>query len=156
MLDELGVAVGRLARMRGEIFLPQQLQGHALASQLAVDAQHIGQHSLTARLVRRRRCKQGGRQRGLVHGHQRRPVQPGHPRRRDVLANHALGQLQGTGNLLVGQAGLKLEAQTFFDVSHGYSRRRHLPLPKSVEDGGASGHAQRRGRLSLSRDRRFR
>ena len=130
VLDELGVAVGRLPRMRGEILLPQQLQGDALAPQLAVDTQHVRQHPLTARLARRRRREQGGRQRSLVHGHQRRPIQPGHTRRRDVLADHALGQLQSAGDLLVGQTGLKLEAQTFFDVSHGYSRRRHPSSPE--------------------------
>jgi hypothetical protein len=62
------------------------------------------------------------------------------------LADDALGQLQGAGDLLVGQVGLEPEAQAFFDITHGYSLRRHPSIPRNgTEGGGASGHAQRSG-----------
>lgn len=59
------------------------------------------------------RCRQGY----LI---QRRPLHACLTGRRDVLAGDALGQLQGPGNLLVREASLELEMQTFFDITHGY------------------------------------
>ncbi|MNS78704.1 hypothetical protein D3C72_1123290 [compost metagenome] len=157
VLDELGIAVGRLLGMGGDVLLPQQLQGDALAPQFAVDSDQIRQHPLTARVAHLGGGQQCRRQRDLIQRGQRRPLQACLAGRRDVLADDALGQLQGPGDLLVREASLKLEAQTFFDITHGYSLRRHSSTPqKRARVTVTSGHAQRGGRISLSRDRRFR
>ena len=62
MLDDLGVAVGRLLGMGSDVLLPQQLQGDAFAPQFAVDADHVRQHPLAAGLAQfgsrqQRRCQ---------------------------------------------------------------------------------------------------
>lgn len=64
MLDELGVAVGRLLGMGGDILLSPQLQGDALAPQFTVDSDQIRQHllpqvwrSLAAGSRQQRRCQ---------------------------------------------------------------------------------------------------
>ena len=44
VLAELRISVGGLTRMLGAMFLPQQHQRHALATQLLVDAAVVGLH----------------------------------------------------------------------------------------------------------------
>ena len=137
VLDELGVAVGRLLGMGGDVLLPQQLQGDALAPQFAVDRDQIRQHPLAAGLAHLGSWQQCCRQRDLIQRGQHRPLQACFVGRRDVLADDALGQLQGPGDLLVRETSLKFEAQTFFDITHGYSLRRHPSTsPKTGEGDG--------------------
>ena len=154
MLDELGVAVGWLLGMGGDVLLPQQLQGDALAPQFAVERDQIRQHPLAAGVAHLGGGQQRRRQGLFIQRGQHRPLQACFVGRRDVLADDALGQLQGPGDLLVREASLKLEAQTFFDITHGYSLRRHSSTPQNrARVTVASGHAQRGGSVSLSRDR---
>ena len=49
----------------------------------------------------------------------------------EVLADHALGQLAGPGDLLVAEIGLVLEAQYFDDFLHWNPRCRHSPSPSN-------------------------
>ena len=120
---ELGVLVGRQAGMALAVLLPQQLQGHALAAQLAMHPRQIDAGPLTT-LARRRRA-QPRRKLGLVQRRHARPVEAGNPGPGHVLADHALGQTQGTANALVREPAVELETKQFLDVAHGHSRCRH-------------------------------
>lgn len=86
------------------MYSSQHLQFHTLAAQFTRKIEHIRQHTVAA-------CMHdfGGRNQGGVK------------RRLDILADHAFGQPQGAGDLLVGQVGPELQAQAFFCIAYGCS-----------------------------------
>ena len=99
--------MGGLARMLGAMFLPQQHQRHAFASQLLVyeaivwqhetaDSPGCAQHSVVQRCVIERL--------DLI------PVQTCRCGQSEVLGDDAFGDLQGGCGSLVGEPGFKFEA----------------------------------------------
>ena len=132
-LAETAVAIGPLL-MPGHILGPKQLQGHPLALELLVDLKVV-------RLDEARRLLLGWEQQGLeadfVHPLGQGPGDTLGPGKADVLADRALGELAGAGDLLVAESGLVLEAQYFDDFLHWNPRCRHSPSPQAKDDGCA-------------------
>ena len=107
---------------------PQLLQGHALALELLVDLEVVGlDEPVRLRLGR----EQQRLQRRFIRVLGKRPAQPLGLGQAEVLADHALGQLAGPGDLLVAEIGLVLEAQYFDDFLHWNPRCRHSPSPSN-------------------------
>ena len=104
-----------LARVLGAVFLPQQHQRHAFASQLLVHAAVFGLHKAAGSLG----CaQQSAGQSGVVQQLNVIPVQPCRCDQREVLADDALGDVQRGGGVLVGEPGFKLETQYVSYLAH--------------------------------------
>ena len=112
VLAELRIAPGTRLGMLGDVLLPQQQQGDALAAELLVNAAPIGFH--VGREARRAR-QQPSKQRSLIPRAHRLPIQPGGRGQSDVLRDDTLGYRQGGGNLLVRELTLPLQANDVLD-----------------------------------------
>ena len=115
VLAELRVAVNGLARMLGAMFLPQQHQRHAFASQLLVNAAIVGLHETAD--------SPGGAQHSVVQCRvvqalDLNPVQTGRCGQRHILGDHAFGDAQGGGASLMGEPGFKFETKYVPYLAH--------------------------------------
>ena len=122
VLAELRVAPGLdwvvrtvLVANLGAVFLPQQHERDALATQLLVDAPEIG---LGVGVAGARGCQQASLQRGFVHGRYGLPVQCSGNGQAHVLGDNAFGDAQGISDLLVGLSTLEFETQCVFEFAH--------------------------------------
>ena len=113
---ELGVlvAVG-LALL---VFHVQQLEGHALSSQLAMDRRPVGQRP--ARRWRRLRPReQAGLELCVVHAVGQRPAETGLERADQVVGHGGVGQARGRPGRAATQALAEGEAEDLADLAHG-------------------------------------
>lgn len=99
----------------GAVFVPQQHEGHALASQLLVDAPVVGPSVGVAGSGRR---QQAALQGGFVHASNGRTIQASGYRQAHIFGDHAFGDTKGKGDLLVGQATVEFETQGVFEFAH--------------------------------------
>ena len=99
VLAELGVAVYRAIRVAFSVLLPQQHQGHAFALELLTYLCVVGFHKGTAALGGA--THQAGVQCRLVHGLDLRPLQTSGAGEFDVFGDHAFGDAQRGGDVLV-------------------------------------------------------
>jgi hypothetical protein len=113
---ELGVlvAVG-LALL---VFEVQQLEGHALSSQLAMDRRPVGQRP--ARRRRRLRLReQAGLELCVVHAVGQRPAEAGLERADQVVGHGGVGQARGRPGRAAAQSLAEGEAENLADLAHG-------------------------------------
>ena len=132
---ELGVLDAKARVLVGQrvargVLLPQQHQGDAGPLELLMhDAEVRG---LLVAAAWQRRAIQPGLQFFITEGLDDLPVHAGHPGQRDVLAHHALGDLQRAADLVVAQPGLQVQAQCLSDLSHRDSVGWHRLGPQKA------------------------
>ena len=113
MLEELRAPPGALARVRGDVLLPQQHQRHALAREFAMHAGKVRHHHLR---MLGAAVEQSRLQRLLVHAGDRCPIgQTGRLSQAYVLGHNALGDVQRLRDSLVRQARVVLESKSFLN-----------------------------------------
>ncbi len=95
-------------RVTAGVLLPQQHQGHAGAFELLVNDREIGGELIAG--ARHRRAVQPPLQLDVGQRLGHRPVHPGRPGQRHVLAHRALGQLERAGHFAIGQPNLQVQA----------------------------------------------
>ena len=128
-LAELGVSVGRVSPVGFDVLFPEQLQGHALAPQLAMDQAAIGRHSSS---LRRRRL--GAKPRldlVFIQVGDRQPGQTLALGQTDELRHRPQAYAEGGDDLSMTQPNVELEPENFLDSAHGYSPCRHACSPKN-------------------------
>ncbi len=113
---ELGVLVSRGFALL--VFHVQQLEGHALSAQLAMDRRPVGQ-----RPARRRRRlgprEQAGLELCVVHAVGQRPAETGPGGPAQVIGHGGVGQARGRPGRAAAQALAEGEAEDLADLAHG-------------------------------------
>ncbi|MCY1252267.1 hypothetical protein D9M68_58240 [compost metagenome] len=122
---ELRVLVNGDPWIRLQVFLPQQLQCHALAAQLAMQVGVVRRHPPARAVGRPLRAEQPLLQRILVQAVRLRPIQPRCLRHRRVLRNGANTHTRRPSDLPVRKATRPLQAKHFLDLAHGHPVGRH-------------------------------
>ena len=108
------VLVGQ--RVARGVLLPQQHQRHAGTLELLVHDAEVGGALVAG--SGQRRAVQPCFQVFVAECLGKLPVHAGHAGQRDVLAHHALGDLQRAADLVVAQPSLQVQAQCLSDLSH--------------------------------------
>ena len=108
------VLVGQ--RVVAGVLLPQQHQGDAGALELLMHEREV-RGELVAR-ARHCRSEQSSLEVLVAQALDTVPVNVRRARQRDVLADHALGDIEGAADLGIAQLGLQVQAQCLSDSSH--------------------------------------
>ena len=119
-LEELGAAVA--ARMNLGVLLPEELQGDAVALELAVDVRAVGPGSASRR---RGAGKQPGLERRVVQLGRQRPAESALSRPPQIAIHRPHADGARLGHRLVGQSLLVPESQNLPNLPHQQPPCRH-------------------------------